>query len=73
MENDREKIRDLWSMPAKAWWDSADDPSIRILKFTPTSAEYWDSSGTVISYIKMAAAAVTNTRPDLGDNAEVEM
>ncbi len=73
VQNDREKIRDLWATPAKAWWDDADDPSIRILKVTPSFAEYWDSPGTVISYIKMAAAAVSNTRPDMGENAKVEM
>ncbi|WHA43871.1 pyridoxamine 5'-phosphate oxidase family protein [Agrobacterium larrymoorei] len=73
VQNDRERIRDLWSTPAKAWWDDAEDPSIRVLKVTPSSAEYWDSPGTVISYIKMAAAAVSNTRPDMGDNAKVEM
>jgi general stress protein 26 len=63
----------LWSTPAKAWWDSAEDPSIRVLKVMPSSAEYWDSPGTVISYIKMAAAAVSNTRPDMGENAKVDM
>jgi hypothetical protein len=63
VQNDREKIRDLWATPAKAWWDNPDDPSIRILKVTPSSAEYWDSPGTVISYIKMAAAAVTSSNP----------
>lgn len=73
VQNDREKIHDLWATPAKAWWDSADDPSIRVLKITPSSAEYWDSPGTVISYIKMAAAAVSSSRPDMGDNAKVEM
>jgi general stress protein 26 len=73
VQNDREKIRELWSTPAKAWWDSPDDPSIRILKVTPSFAEYWDSPGTVISYIKMAAAAVTSARPDMGDTAKVEM
>lgn len=73
VQNDREKIRDLWATPAKAWWDDADDPSIRILKVTPSFAEYWDSPGTVISYIKMAAAAVSNTRPDMGENAKVDM
>mgnify|MGYP002653344436 CR=1 FL=1 len=73
VQNDREKIRDLWSTPAKAWWDSPDDPSIRILKVTPRSAEYWDSPGTVISYIKMAAAAVTSAKPDMGENAKVRM
>lgn len=73
VSNDRERIRDLWSTPAKAWWDSPDDPDIRVLKVTPDFAEYWDSPGTVVSYIKMMAAAVTNTRPDMGDNAKVRM
>ena len=73
VQNDREKIRDLWATPAKAWWDNPEDPSIRILKVTPASAEYWDSPGTVVSYIKMAAAAVSSARPNMGDNAKVDM
>ncbi|TCL91216.1 general stress protein 26 [Rhizobium sp. PP-WC-2G-219] len=73
VENDREKIKELWGTPAKAWWDSPDDPKIRILRVTPSFAEYWDSPGTVISYIKMAAAAVSNTRPDMGENAKVNL
>jgi len=73
IENDREKIRELWATPAKAWWEDANDPSIRILKVTPSYAEYWDSPGTIISYIKMAAAAVSKTRPDMGENAKVQM
>ena len=36
-------------------------------------AEFWDSPGSVISYVKMAAAAVTGTRPDLGDNRKVAL
>lgn len=73
VQNDREKIRELWATPAKAWWESPDDPAIRILKVTPDFAEYWDSPGTMISYIKMAAAAVSSTRPDMGENAKVKM
>jgi general stress protein 26 len=73
VQNDREKIRDLWATPAKAWWDSPEDPSIRVLKITPSAAEYWDSPGTFISYIKMAAAAVSSSKPDMGDNAKVQM
>jgi general stress protein 26 len=71
VSNDRAKIKDLFSTPAKAWWDSAEDPNIRVLKFTPDEAEFWDSPGTVISYVKMAAAAVTGTRPDIGTNRKV--
>lgn len=71
VSNDRDKIRELFSTPAKAWWESADDPNIRVLKVTPDEAEFWDSPGTVISYVKMAAAAVSGTRPDLGENRKV--
>ena len=73
ISNDRTKIKELFSTPAKAWWDSPEDPNIRLLKITPDDAEFWDSPGTVISYVKMAAAAVTTTRPDLGENRKVSM
>lgn len=73
VSNDRAKIKQLFSTPARAWWDSADDPNIRLLRVTPDDAEFWDSPGSVISYVKMAAAAVTGTRPDLGDNRKVAM
>lgn len=73
VSNDRERIKELWSTPAKAWWDNPDDPSIRVLKVTPDFAEYWDSPGTAISYVKMFAAAVSSTRPDMGENAKVNL
>ena len=73
ISNDRAKIRELFSIPAKAWWHSAEDPNIRVLKITPDDAEFWDSPGTVVSYVKMAAAAVTGSRPDLGDNRKVAL
>jgi len=71
--NDRAKIKELFSTSAKAWWNSADDPNIRVLRITPEDAEYWDSPGSVISYAKMAAAAATGKRPEIGDNSKVAM
>lgn len=73
VSNDRGKIRELWGTPAKAWWDSPDDPSIRILKVTPKDAQYWDSPGRLRAYARMAAAAVSDVRPAMGDNEKVEM
>ncbi len=35
VSNDRAKIKELFTTSAKAWWDSAEDPNIRVLKFTP--------------------------------------
>jgi len=73
VSNDRSKIKNLWSTPAKAWWDNAEDPNIRVLTVTPKDAQYWDSPGTVASYMKMIAAAVSSARPSLGNNAKVDL
>ena len=73
VSNDREKISELFSTPAKAWWDSPEDPSIRVLKVTPHDAQYWDSPGTLRSTSKMAAAIATDSKPDLGDHEKVDM
>jgi general stress protein 26 len=71
--NDRAKIKELWSMAAKAWWDSAEDPNIRLLKITPVEAEYWDGAGSMVTTLKMATAAMTGKKPDLGANQKVRM
>lgn len=73
VSNDRAKVKELFSTAAKAWWDSADDPNIHVLKVTPDDAEFWDTPGSVISYAKMAVAAATGTRPNIGDNRKVSM
>jgi general stress protein 26 len=73
LSNDRERIRTIWSPAAKAWWDGPDDPAIQLLAVTPGDAQYWDSPGTVLSYVKMAAAIVTDSRPAIGEHAKVEM
>jgi general stress protein 26 len=73
VSNDRARIKQLFSTPAKAWWNSADDPNIRVLKITPDDAEFWDTPGSVISSVKMATAAVTGSRPEIGDNRKVAL
>jgi general stress protein 26 len=73
VSRDRARIKEIWGTPAKAWWDSADDPNIRLLTVTPNDAEFWDTPGTVVSTIKMAAAAATHTRPNIGENRKVAM
>lgn len=71
ISNDRARIRQLFSTPAKAWWDSAEDPNIRVLTVTPDDAEFWDTPGSLVSYVKMATAAVTGSRPDIGTHHKV--
>jgi general stress protein 26 len=69
--NDRAKIKALWNPFAKAWWDSPEDPAIRVIKVVPQDAELWDSPGRIVTTISMLAAAVTGRSPKIGENAKV--
>jgi general stress protein 26 len=71
VSNDRAKIKDLWTPFAKAWWDSPEDPAIRVIKVVPQDAELWDSPGRIVTTISMLAAAVTGRSPKIGENAKV--
>ena len=73
MSADQKKIEELWSIPAKVWWDSPSDPNIRVIAVTPEYAEYWDSPGTVLSNVKMAVALVTGTHLDPGEHRKASL
>lgn len=69
--SDRRKIEELWSIPAKVWWESPSDPNIRVIAVTPQDAEYWDSPGNVLSNVKIAFGVVTGRHLDPGDHKKV--
>ncbi len=71
--NDREKIASLWTNFDKAWWEDAQDPSIRLISFTPEDGELWDSPNRAVALTKMAFAIVTGAAPKMGDNAKVQL
>ncbi|MEQ1941221.1 pyridoxamine 5'-phosphate oxidase family protein [Mesorhizobium sp. VNQ89] len=71
--NDRAKIEELWTPDNKAFWDSKDDPNIRVITVKPDDAEVWDSPGKIVSAVKMLTAAVTGAKMELGNNRKVTM
>jgi len=71
--NDRAKIAELWTPDNKAFWDSKDDPGIRVITVTPDDAEVWDSPGKIVAAVKMLTAAVTGAKVELGNNRKVTM
>ena len=71
--NDRGKIGELWEKTDAAWWDNADDPEIRLITVKPDEGELWDSPGLVVATAKMALAAVTGAKPNIGENAKVDL
>jgi general stress protein 26 len=73
VSNDRQKIHQLWEAFDKAWWDSAHDPKIRLLKVTPEDGEVWDSPNMLVSAAKMLAAAATGAKPDMGETGKARL
>ena len=71
--NDRAKIGELWTPDNKAFWDSKDDPDIRLITVRPDDAEVWDSPGMIVATVKMLTAAVTGSKMELGNNRKVAM
>jgi len=65
---DREKIYEMWTPFAKAWFkDGKDDADISLIKVSPQSAYYWDTKNNkMISMLQMLASIVTGSTPDEG-------
>jgi general stress protein 26 len=53
MSADPSVIKELWATPAKAFWDTPDDPNIRMLRVTPLHADVWDRPGRTVRAISM--------------------
>ncbi|ODS82905.1 MULTISPECIES: pyridoxamine 5'-phosphate oxidase family protein [unclassified Devosia] len=73
VSNDRARIKELWTPFAKAWWDGADDPEIRLLTVTPENAEIGEGPNQLIATAIMLTAAVTGAKPAVGDHGAVRM
>jgi general stress protein 26 len=70
---DRSKVHDLWDASNKAFWDDENDPNICVLRVRPSMAEFWAGAGKIVTTVKMAAAALTGAKPDLGINRKVAL
>jgi len=71
--NDRAKIEQLWEKTDEAWWDTPQDPEIRLITVVPQEAELWDSPGKIVATVKMVMSAVTGASPDIGDNVKIDL
>ena len=69
--NDRERIKELWSVYDKAFWADKNDPRIRILRVTLESAELWEGAGAIVTAVKLVAAMASGERMQLGENEKI--
>lgn len=65
---DREKIKELWSPIARTWFtEGVDDPSITVIKVTPSQGYYWDTKhGLAVAGVKMLIGALMKKTTDDG-------
>ena len=73
ISNDRAKIKQLWTPFAKAWWESAEDPDIRVLAVDPSEGEIWDGPNKLFAGALMLTAAVTGAKPKVGDHGKLRL
>jgi general stress protein 26 len=71
---DRAKMRELWSPPAKIWFKGGpDDPDLVLLRVDVDHADYWDGpSNAVTRLIGFATAMITGRDSALGTRGRVD-
>ncbi|WP_310991318.1 pyridoxamine 5'-phosphate oxidase family protein [Aequorivita marina] len=72
--NDRDTIDSLYNKTDNAYFNGADDPQIRAIKFIPEEAAYWSADGgKLVSLFKMGVAAVTGKDQDVGTSGKMDL
>lgn len=72
---DRQKLRELWSMWVEAWLpEGPDGEDVVLITVIPEHAKIWDATSSKLIYAGKVLKAVASQRPpDGGTVAEVEM
>ena len=75
ISEDAAKKEALWSVMAKPWFPGGvNDPDLALLEIGIQHAEYWDvKESKMVQLAKMAKAAITGERPELGEHKEVRV
>ena len=70
--NNPDKLDEIWSPVAAAWFDDGrEDDDVRLLAFRPTEGEIWTTDGAAGFLYEVAKANMTEAKPDMGDHGRV--
>lgn len=76
MVHDRAKMKELWTLPLKAWFPKGlDDPDLALLRVRVEKAEYWEyPSSKMVQLAGFVKAIATGQRADdLGENEKIDL
>ena len=70
---DTAQATEIWAKTDDAWWPGGpDDPNVRVIRFEPRLAEYWDGPASgAVAVFEFAKARLTGAKPNLGENRKV--
>lgn len=72
VETDRNKLDEIWSPMDAAWFeDGKDDPDVRLVRFTPKSAEIWSHDSNAKAFYDMAKSALTGDTANPGHHGKI--
>ena len=71
-EENPEKLDDIWSPMAAAWFDEGrEDEDICLVSFRPTKAELWSTDGMAKTLYEFSKAGLGGGKPDVGEHGVV--
>jgi general stress protein 26 len=72
---DTAKAAEIWKSTDQVWWPGGpDDPTLRLLRVEPRTAELWDGpASSIVAAFEFAKAKLTGTKPNLGENRKVSV
>ena len=73
--HDQARIDELWSAQASAWFTGGrEDPAVALIRVDAQSAELWSTDDPKpLVLLKVAKAALTGGRPDVGETKTVAL
>lgn len=75
ISDDRALIRELWTPMMKPWFPEGEEsPNLALLKVTPQTAEYWDSTHSKMVRMFAVAASVIASKPvGMGEHGKLNL
>ncbi len=73
IRQDPVKAAEIWRHTDKVWWPGGpEDPTLRVLRVTPITAELWDGpSSRLVAAFEFMKAELTGAKPLLGENRKL--
>ena len=71
---DTARAAEIWKSTDRLWWEGPQDPSLRVLRVEPETAELWDGpSSSIVAAFEFAKARLTGSKPNLGENRKISV